>query len=190
MSNIFEMKDNTTNPGPLGLVGFGLATIMLNLHNAGFHALDTMVLSMGLLLGGLLQLIVGLLEYKKNNMFGMIAFGAYGAFWLSLIFLMILPKMGLGEAPAPEAMGYYCSVWAIFSLGMFFATMKSNMASRILFAAVTVLFALLAIADFTGIHGVKTLAGFEGIFAGSLALYIAIAELYHDVYGKKILPLG
>lgn len=190
MNNEVKIQDTTANPGPLGLVGFGFGTLLLNLHNAGLYELDTMILAVGFLLGGMLQLMVGAWEYRKNNMFGMVAFSSYGAFWMSLIVLMLLPKMGLGTAPSAVSMGYYLSVWGIFSVGMFFATLKANRATQILFACVAILFGLLALGDFTGNHTFKTVAGYEGIFTGALAIYIALAELYHNVYKKEILPLG
>ena len=37
-----QIVDNTANPAPLGLVGFGLTTILLNFHNAGFFPLNSM----------------------------------------------------------------------------------------------------------------------------------------------------
>ena len=189
-NNTFVAKDETANPGPLGLVGFGLATMLLNLHNAGLFALDTMILAMGLMMGGTVQIIVGIMEWKKNNMFGTMAFTSYGAFWISLVFLLVLPKLGLGTASTPTAMGYYLTIWGIYSFGLFVATLKMNKAMIFLFGTVVVLFALLAIANFTGSHMVHTIAGIEGIICGATALYIALAQLYQDVYKKSVLPLG
>lgn len=184
------IKDNTTNPGPLGLAGFALSTILLNLHNAGLFPLDTMILSMGIFFGGMTQVIVGVLEFKKNNMFGTMAFSSYGAFWLSLVFLLVLPKMGLGEASTPTAMGWYLAVWGVYSFGLFMATLKMNKAMQILFFTVVLLFALLAAANFTGSHTIHTIAGIEGVICGSIALYISLAQLYENAYGRPVLPLG
>lgn len=69
------------NPAPLGLMGFGMTTILLNLHNAGFFALDGIILAMGIFYGGIAQIFAGLLEYKKGNTFGLTAFTSYGSFW-------------------------------------------------------------------------------------------------------------
>ena len=188
-TQLIIQKDNTANPGPLGLCGFGLTTILLNLHNAGLFGLDTMILAMGIFFGGITQVIVGTMEWKKNNIFGTMAFTSYGIFWLTLVFLLILPKMGLGTAPTPIAMGYFLSVWGILSLGFFVATLKLGRALAILFATVVILFALLAIANFTGNHTIHTIAGIEGVICGSIAVYIAMAQLFQAVYGRQILPL-
>ncbi|MBS2212397.1 acetate uptake transporter [Carboxylicivirga mesophila] len=187
--NVFIAKDVTTNPAPLGLTGFGLTTMLLNLHNAGLFGLDTMIMGMGIMMGGLIQILVGMLEWKKNNMFGMMAFTSYGAFWISLVFIWIFPKMGLGEAPSATAMGYYLAVWGIFTFGLWIATLKMTKTMIWLFGTVVVLFALLAIANFTGSHLIHTIAGIEGVFCGASALYIAIGTLLVEVYGKQILPM-
>ncbi|TRX70312.1 GPR1/FUN34/YaaH family transporter [Carboxylicivirga sp. M1479] len=187
--NVFIAKDVTTNPAPLGLTGFGLTTMLLNLHNAGLFGLDTMIMGMGIMMGGLIQILVGMLEWKKNNMFGMMAFTSYGAFWISLVFVWIFPKMGLGEAPSATAMGYYLTVWGIFTFGLWIATLKMTKTMIWLFGTVVLLFALLAIANFTGSHLIHTIAGIEGVICGASALYIAIATLLVEVYGKQILPM-
>jgi len=31
------IRDTTANPAPLGLLGFGMTTVLLNLHNAGLY---------------------------------------------------------------------------------------------------------------------------------------------------------
>jgi succinate-acetate transporter protein len=50
-----KIKDTTAKPAPLGLMGFGMTTVLLNLQNAGFIALGTMILSMGIFYGGIAQ---------------------------------------------------------------------------------------------------------------------------------------
>jgi len=75
-----SLKDTTANPAPLGLLGFGLTTVLLNFHNAGFYELNTMILAMGIFYGGIAQIIAGMMEWKKNNTFGTTAFTSYGLF--------------------------------------------------------------------------------------------------------------
>src|SRR5512136_2705836 len=95
---VTRIKDTTANPAPLGLMGFGMTTVLLNLHNAGFFKLGTMILAMGIFYGGIAQIIAGIMEWKKNNTFGTTAFTSYGLFWLSLVWLLVTPKLGLGDA--------------------------------------------------------------------------------------------
>ena len=127
--------DTTANPAPLGLLGFGLTTILLNLHNAGFFALDSMILAMGIFYGGIAQIIAGIMEWKKNNTFGTTAFTSYGLFWLTLAGLLILPKTGLAEAADPHAMGYYLFMWGLFTAVMFIGTLKISGILQFVFAS-------------------------------------------------------
>ena len=66
------------NPAPLGLMGFGMTTFLLNIHNAGFYPVDSMIMAMGLFYGGLAQIIAGIMEFKNGNTFATTAFTSYG----------------------------------------------------------------------------------------------------------------
>src|SRR5258708_8233318 len=91
---IIQTKDTTANPAPLGLLGFGMTTVLLNLHNAGFYEINSMILAMGLCYGGAAQIIAGLLEWKKGSTFAATAFISYGFFCLSLLFMILFPRTG------------------------------------------------------------------------------------------------
>jgi uncharacterized protein len=190
--SLMEIKDNTANPAPLGLMGFGMTTVLLNLHNAGFFKINTMILAMGIFYGGIGQIIAGIMEWKKNNTFGTTAFTSYGLFWLTFVGLVIMPKMGMGLAEGPEkaALIAYLVMWGIFTLGMFIGTLKLNRALQVVFGTLVILFFLLAIGDATENAAIKTFTGFEGIFCGLSAIYAAFAQILNEVYGKTILPLG
>ena len=88
------VKEGTANPAPLGLCAFGMTTVLLNLHNSGVFELNSMILAMGIFYGGLAQVVAGIIEAKKNNTFGLTAFTSYGFFWLSLVALIVRPKLG------------------------------------------------------------------------------------------------
>jgi len=184
------LNDTTANPAPLGLLGFGMTTVLLNLHNAGFFPLDAMILGMGIFYGGLGQIIVGIMEWKKNNTFGATAFTSYGLFWLTLVALIILPKTGFGQAPSVSAMVAYLSMWGMFTAVLFVGTLKLNRALQFVFASLTILFFLLAIGDATESHLIKTIAGYEGIVCGMSAIYTGLAQVINEVYGRTVAPLG
>ena len=103
------IKDLTANPAPLGLLGFGMTTVLLNIHNAGFFPMSAMILAMGIFYGGIAQVIAGIMEWKKNNTFGTTAFTSYGFFWLSLVALIVMPKMGIAEARPLRPWLHTCS---------------------------------------------------------------------------------
>ncbi|PLX85399.1 MAG: hypothetical protein C0617_04735 [Desulfuromonas sp.] len=184
------LHDTTANPAPLGLLGFGMTTVLLNLHNAGFFPLDTMILGMGIFYGGIGQILVGIMEWKKNNTFGATAFTSYGLFWLSLIALIVLPKTGWGEAPQPSAMTAYLTMWGLFTAVLFLGTFKLSRALQFVFGSLMILFFMLAAADATGNHALKTLAGWEGVLCGLSAIYTGMAQVLNEVFGRTVAPLG
>lgn len=184
-----QVKDTTANPAPLGLLAFGMTTVLLNLHNAGLFPLDTMILAMGIFYGGLAQVIAGIMEWKKNNTFGTTAFLSYGFFWLTLVGLLVMPVLGWGITPEISAMVAYLVMWGIFTGIMFLATLKLNRALQVIFSTLTILFFMLAIADATGSTLVQQIAGYVGIICGLSAVYTGLAQVLNEVYGRTILPI-
>lgn len=187
---VTNIREITANPAPLGLMGFGMTTILLNIHNAGFFELNAMILGMGIFYGGLAQVIAGIMEFKKNNTFGTTAFTSYGFFWLSLVALNMIPLLGYGEAADSLSMSAYLFMWGLFTLFMFIGTLHINAALQVVFGTLTILFFLLAIANFTGSSVILTIAGYEGILCGFTAIYAAMAQVLNEVYGKTLLPIG
>src|SRR4030042_4666057 len=198
-----SMSEKLANPAPLGLLGFGLTTVLLNLHNAGFFPLDTMILAMGLAYGGLAQVIVGVMEFKKGNTFGTVAFTSYGLFWWSLVALFVLPRLSFFNvagvtpinAPTGTAMAAYFFMWGLFTFAMFFGTLNKNRALQFVFMSLAILFFLLTIRDLTGnttLFGTFTLNnlfGIEGVICGLSAVYLAIAEVLNEAHGRTVLPI-
>jgi len=182
--------DTTSNPAPLGLMGFGMTTVLLNFHNAGIFNLGSMILAMGFFYGGFAQIIAGLMEWKKGNTFATTAFTSYGFFWMSLVMLVVLPKMGLVEAPENSAMVAYLAMWGVFTGVLFIATLRISRALQFVFGSLTLLFFLLAFGDLTGSQTIKLIAGYEGIICGFSAIYTALAQVLNEVYGKTVMPIG
>lgn len=179
---------NIANPAPLGLLGFGMTTCLLNLHNSGLIPLSIVIVAMGFALGGAAQIIAGIMEFKKNNAFGATAFTAYGFFWWSLILIWINPFTAIQGAD-PMSMGYYLGLWFLFTGFMFIGTLTHNRGIQVVFGSLTLLFLLLAIANFTGSDLVHTIAGYVGIVCGFSAIYNAAGQILNDEYGRTILPL-
>ena len=187
---ITQIKDTTGNPAPLGLLGFGMTTVLLNLHNAGFYDLNAMILAMGICYGGIAQIIAGAMEWRKNNTFAATAFISYGFFWLSLVAMIVLTKIGWGAPANDKAMAAYLAMWGLFTLVMFIGTLRLNRALQVVFATLTILFFLLAYGDFSAASPeFKHFTGYEGIFCGFSAIYTGLAQVLNELFGKTILPL-
>ena len=187
-NNLF-LIDNTANPAPLGLCAFGMTTMLLSLHNAGMIALASPIFAMALLYGGLAQVIVGTMEWKKNNSFGMLTFGSFGFFWISFATLLMLPALGLAKAPQPVDLAAFLAIWGIFAFGLFICTLKMHRLLMVTLAAVVLLVVFLVVAELTAIPSVLTLAGITGLVAGALALYMGLGQVINEIYGSRVLPV-
>ena len=186
MSDKSEKKN--ANPGPLGLLGFGMTTVLLNLHNAGIIELSIVIVAMGFALGGAAQIIAGITELRIGNTFGGTAFTAYVFFWWSLCLIWINPFQLINSAD-PVSMGFYLLLWSVFTFFMFLGTLAHNRITQIVFLSLAILFFLLAIGDFTENHSIKTIAGYVGIICGSAAIYSAVGQIVNGELGKTFFPL-
>lgn len=186
------MEQKLSNPAPLGLMGFGMTTVLLNIHNAGFFPISVMILSMGIFYGGMAQIIAGILEFRKGNTFGTTAFTSYGLFWLSLVFILLAPKLGL-DLTCAAFLAWYFFFWGLFTFCMMFGTLKKNAALFVVFLTLAILFWLLAIAHWSGGETAlifTRIAGWEGITCGLSAIYLAMAEVLNENLGRTVLPIG
>ncbi len=185
------------NPAPLGLIGFGMTTVLLNLKTAGVIPATSiaMIFAMGIFYGGMAQIVAGILEFKKGNTFGMVAFLSYGLFWLTFVFLNVFPMLSppWGTVVDKASMAAYLVCWGIFTFLMFFGTLKTNRVLQFVFLSLAILFFLLAAADFLTYIGqtaasaaVGFIAGVEGVICGGSAFYLAMAE----VNGWPVFPVG
>ena len=184
------MESKLANPAPLGLMGFGMTTVLLNIHNAGFFELGSMILAMGVFYGGIAQIIAGIMEFKKGNTFGTTAFTSYGLFWLTLVFLIVFPTLGWKQGPSSAFMGWYLFMWGLFTFFMWIGTFGKNRALQFVFFSLWILFLLLAVEHWSGSEVIGVAAGYEGIICGFSAIYLAMAEVINESHGKTVLPIG
>jgi uncharacterized protein len=180
------------NPGPLGLMAFGLTTVTLCLMQAGLipAAGFGAVVAMAIFYGGIAQIFAGWMEFHKGNTFGGTAFVSFGFFWILFISILLLPKLGLTAAVDGHSIGALLFIWGLFVTYMFIGTLPKPRAVQLIFGSAALLFFLVAAAEYTGNVDIKTIAGYEGIICGFSAFYLAMAEILNEAYGKKILPIG
>lgn len=183
------IQDITANPAPLGLLAFGMTTILLNLHNIGLFPLTSMILAMGVFYGGMAQVMAGYMEWKKGNTFATVAFTSYGFFWLTLVALIALPKIGFTPED-PTSFAAYLFMWGLFTFFLFIGTLKINRALQVIFGSLVLLFFLLAAHKATESVTLGLIAGYVGLFCGASAMYSAVAQILNELYGRIVLPLG
>jgi len=182
-------KQSAANAIPLGLLGFGMPTILLNLYHEGFIDLSVVIVAMGFAAGGLMQIIAGIFEMKRGNTFGGTAFTAYGCFWWSLIFIWLNPSEFIEDADE-VSMGFYLALWGAFTLLMFIASLRHSKATQVVFLTLAVLFFGLAAYEFLYIEEIAVIVGYVGIFSGGAAIYNGMGLLLNEEYGREVFKLG
>ena len=188
---------NIADPGPLGLAAFALTTFVLSLFNAGLapESLEPAVLPLALFYGGIAQFVAGVWEFRKANTFGATAFCSYGAFWLAFAAYVqfIEPEMeasGVPEASITTATGIFLVGWAVFTLYMLIASLRTTGALVGVFATLFLTFALLAVGDLTGADAIATIGGFVGLLSALIAWYASAAVVTNATWGRTVLPVG
>src|SRR5437762_3861346 len=134
------------NPGPLGLSAFALTTFVLSCTNAGLIPTlpgFAIVVGLALFYGGIAQILAGMWEFRTGNTFGATAFTSYGAFWLAVGF-SIQQKLIVPGVP----FGFFLLGWTIFTLLLFFGTLRINMALIVVFALLFLTFLCLTLGEF------------------------------------------
>jgi succinate-acetate transporter protein len=174
------------NPGALGLAGFGLNTILLQIHNIGWID-STMPLIFGFVWGGVAQIIAGIIDARRGDTFGLTAFTSYGLFWLGLSFSFLLQWLGLVKLDN-SGIAWLFVMWGIFTGYMTIGTFKMTYMHLFVFTSLTGLVFLLAAHFFGALSAM--VPGIEGIFCGAAAVYGSAAVIVNAKYGREILPLG
>jgi hypothetical protein len=182
--------DVTANPAAVSLTAIGAVLVLLSLSNAGVFGVGSMVLAMAFLYGGLAPIIGGLMEWKKNNTFGLTTFLSFGFFFLSFVGLLVLPKLGLATPESASGMAAYFAIWGLITFVLFIASLKTIWALKLVLGLITLLLFLLAIGAQTGNATVTTVAGYEGILTGFVTIYAGLAQVLNEVYGKTVAPVG
>jgi len=185
-----EVK-KSANPAPLGLMGFGLTTVLLSSINAGLLPPEGInaVVPLAFAFGGMAQILAGVLEFTTGNTFGMVAFTAYGTFWWWFAFMLWTIGAGWLKGPAPVAVAVCLALWGIFTFGLWISTFKKPLAIWLVFLTLWATFFLLAAGD-AGMAHMKQFGGFLGIVCGALAMYSSIAEVTNETYGSSVIPMG
>ncbi len=178
------------DPAPLGLGAFALTTFLLSLVNAGVMPVETepVVLGVALAYGGIAQVLAGMWEFRKGNVFGATVFTSYGAFWLSFWAHLTFFAEKIPAEQHGTAAGWFLISWAIFTTLMLVAALRTTAILALLFAIVAVALFSLAFGAFGAGPGLTQLGGILGIVAAGVAWYLCLAGVVASTFGRPILP--
>jgi len=164
------MKNKTANPSPLGSLGFGMTTVLFSVVNAGFYSSNAMLLSMAIFLGGIGQIIAGILEYKRGNTFGFLSYTMFGLYWEVIVGINLLPVFGLSVAAESGFIGVFFLLWTVFSVMLLIQTFKMDKFTIFIFVTVVLLFGAITLRQLTGLDFFGKFSGWIGILCGGCAM--------------------
>ncbi len=183
-------EPTVADPAPLGLAAFALTTFLLSADNAGLtKGGGGQWIGYALFYGGLCQLLAGMWEFKRQNVFGATAFSTYGGFWLGLGYYVTHIAATKGEN-VPNDLGWILLAFAIFNTYMLiFATQVST--------AIFLVFLTLELTEiflFWGILAGNTtlvkVGGIVGIVTALVAWYTSAAGVINGMKGRAVVPVG
>ena len=181
------------NPAALGLVGFGLTTVLLSLINAGVLPAggEGVVIPLALAYGGFIQIVAGLFEFRVGNTFGMTAFLSYGAFWWWFAVLLLFAHNNwIDISQAGPTVGVALLLWGVLTLYLWVATFRLPKITFLIFLTLWVTFALLGIGAVQANPGLSHAGGWLGLVCGTLAMYGSFAIVTNATFGRAVLPIG
>ncbi|KIK78370.1 hypothetical protein PAXRUDRAFT_834593 [Paxillus rubicundulus Ve08.2h10] len=194
--NVSPRATKIANPASLGLFSFASTTFILSLYNVNARSITTpnVVVGMACFCGGLAQLLAGMWEFPRGNVFGATAFTSYGAFWMSYATILI-PGSGIGAAYTTQdefeqAIGIYLITWFMLTFMLLIGALRRNASFIALFTCLCITFILLAAGAWTGKTVLNRAGGAFGIVTALIAYYCGLSELLVKGESWFGLPLG
>jgi len=173
------------DPAPLGLAAFALTTFLLSLSNALIWPAADAAIACAIAYGGTVQLLAGMWEFRRGNTFGAVAFSSYGGFWISFFFLTFVLRVADNQS-----VGAYLAAWGIFTLYMTVSSLRVSAAVFVVFALLTLTYALLAWGAFESAPTINQAGGAAGIATAVAAWYASFAGVTNETFKRAVLPTG
>jgi len=184
-----NLQPKRGNPAVIGLAGFGATTLLLQFHNLGWIGVGGIVW-LGIIFGGLAQLIAGLMEFATGNNFGFCAFTTYGSFWISLSAILISKQLKLYPI-TDQDIGAFLLVFTIMTLILWIASGRISMGLFVTFALLFTGFVLLDVSHLADVKAAEKAAAIVLILCALAAWYCMCHIIFLEVNkGKDLLPLG
>ncbi len=181
-----EVEAIIADPAPLGLVAFGMTTMLAMWVANGVvpAASGGVVLAMAAAFGGLGQVLAGMWAFRRGNTFAATAFTSYGLFWFSYYLINDV----FAKSAVSPMMGLYFFMWAIFTAYMFVAALHGTRAVQAVFFLLALTFLLLAFGAWGNSSTWTHIAGWVGVLTAIAAMYTSFADVLNATAKRIILP--
>ncbi|AET38063.1 putative ammonium permease ATO3 Ecym_2321 [Eremothecium cymbalariae DBVPG len=198
-SGTAQIKNEGTgyaNPVPLGLAAFSYSCMLLSLYNMQVRGVTNnhILVGVSFFLGGMIEVLAGLLCFVTGNTYGMVVFSIFGAFWFCEGAIItdafgVIQSFGDDTKMLNDALGLFLIVWVIFTFFMFLCTLKSPWGLFGLLFFLDITFLLLSIASFTGNENVTKAGGWTGLISSFFGWYSLYATFSNSSNSYIPLPM-
>ncbi len=180
------------DPGAWAVTAFATTSFMLGMYNA--HLISSggaaIVIPVAFFFGGMVQIIVAILEVVRGNVFGAVVFGTYGPFWVIYGFIAQHYAGVLAPASVGSAIALFLAVFAVLTFYFFVASLKTDVVLVFVFALIFIGLVLLAIGAGTGHLAWTKAGGWVTLAFAVIAWYHAAGDVIAHTFGKAVLPMG
>lgn len=176
-------------PAPIGLIGLAVAALVLGLTDMGWaSSSDTaLMLPWTLMLGATAQLIAGIVDFKRNNIFGATAFTTYAMLWYSVSITIIVKVFADVEFDNT----HYAHGLIGFLFFSLILTTASVMTNKVLTSILVLIdLAIIALVGLILWGWPSEPLGVILILISALSFYGAGAVLINNMAGKVVLHMG
>jgi len=185
-------RENWCDPGHWAVFAFATTSFMLGFVNSNFIGATTVwvVVPVALIFGGLVQLIVAILEVARGNTFGACVFGTYGPFWI--IYGLYVPFFSgnVSSSSAGTAVALFLAMFAVMTFFFVIASFRTDWVLVVVFILIDVALILLAYGAGEANENVTHVGGYVTIAFAVIAWYHALGGLIAGTFGKSFLPVG
>lgn len=174
------------------VTAFSTTSFMLGLYNAGL--VDprgiAVVLPVAFFFGGMMQILVAILEIFAGNPFGATVFGSYGPFWVILGAINVWFARSIPSTAMGSAMAVFLAMWAVISFYFFVASLPLNRVLSAILALITIALVLLSLGAGLPSVFLTRIGGWVTLIFATLGWYYAFAHLLQFTFERDVLPLG
>jgi hypothetical protein len=140
--------------------------------------------------GGLIQIIVGILEVQRGNLFGAVVFGTYGPFWVIYGAISIWFAKLATPASVSSGVSAFLAMFAIMTFFFFLASLRTDRVLVAIFALIFIGLVFLAINAESGTVFWQKAGGWVTLAFAVLAWYHAAADMINFTFRRQVLSVG
>ena len=185
-------KAGMANPAPWAVTAFATTSFMIGIYQT--HLLDNrgipIVLPAALFFGGLVQIIVAIMEFTRGNLFAGAVFGTYGPFWVILGVFNTLYAAGIPPVQLNDANSLFLAMFAVISFYLAIASLRTDLVLTVIIWLIFIGLVVLSVGAGANNVDVTEGGGWIVLVFAVLAWYHAAGDIIESTFGRKVLPFG